>query len=283
MLDNVIQIGNTQRGFTRMDNDLYDALIGADLSGRELRVALAIHRFTVGYNVATARIAAATIAQIANLRREHVSRMVSELIRQRVIYRAGGSKGPIGISPVSEWRIDPKNEDKKAQPKPAQCAISGTSLVPFPAPFKDSKDINTTDVVLRATVEPTQVEPAQKPKAAAKAKAETFTLSNLLLDNPHGASEQVLADWMTCRKKMRAAVTATVWKRVNEELAKCVAAGISADDALAEAQEAGWRGFKADWIANRRGNDRRQPSRQTSAIPDFHSDDTSWANDLGDL
>jgi phage replication O-like protein O len=281
-MDNVIQLSNTQRGFTRMDNELYEALIGADLSGRELRVALAIHRFTVGYNMTTSRIAASTIAQLANLRREHVSRMVSELIRQRVIYRAGGSKGPLGISPVSEWKIDPKNEDKKAQPKAAQCAISGTSLVPFPAHIKDRKDINTTDVVLSASVESVQALPAKASSKSAKPKADTFTLSNLLLDNPHGASEQVLADWLTCRKSLKAAVTATVWKRVNAELAKCAAEGISADDALAEAQEAGWRGFKAEWVANRRSNDRRQPARQSTG-PDFHSGDTSWASDLGDL
>lgn len=276
-MTNVIQLSKSQ-GFTRMDNEIYEALIGADLSGRELRVALAIHRLTAGYNVATSRIAAATIAQLANLRREHVSRMVSELIRQRVIFRAGGSKGPLGLSPVSEWRIDPKNEDKKSNPNSAQCAISGTSLVPFPAHIKDSKDINTTDVVLRAPREIAQVEPAKAPKA--KAKAETFTLSNLLSNNPHGASEQVLSDWMTCRRKLRAAVTVTVWKRVNDELAKCVAAGISADDALAEAQEAGWRGFKFEWIVNRRSGDARKPVRQSNG-PDFHSNDTSWADDLG--
>lgn len=170
-MNNVVSLGNAQRGFTRMDNQLYEALIGADLSGRELRVALAVHRFTAGYNVETARIPAATIAQMANLRREHVSRMISELIRQRVLYRAGGSKGPLGISPVSEWRIDQKNEDKKAQTKTAQSAISGTSLVPFPAHIKDRKDSNTPDGVVAAaaatpacqTDEPTPVIAAEKP------------------------------------------------------------------------------------------------------------------------
>jgi len=44
-MSNVISLRNTG-GFTRMDNDLYEALISADLSGRELRVALAIHRLT---------------------------------------------------------------------------------------------------------------------------------------------------------------------------------------------------------------------------------------------
>jgi phage replication O-like protein O len=281
-MDNVIQLSNTQRGFTRMDNELYEALIGADLSGRELRVALAVHRFTVGYNSQAARIPAATIAKLSGIARENVSRIIGELIRQRVIFRAGGSKAPIGIAPFSEWKIDLKNEDKKGQAKATQCVKSDTSLVSFPTHIKERKDINTTDVVLSASVESVRALPAKASSKSAKPKADTFTLSNLLLDNPHGASEQVLADWLTCRKSLKAAVTATVWKRVNAELAKCAAEGISADDALAEAQEAGWRGFKAEWVANRRSNDRRLPARQSTG-PDFHSGDTSWANDLGDL
>ena len=40
-MTNIIQLSKSQ-GFTRMDNEIYEALIGADLSGRELRVALAI-------------------------------------------------------------------------------------------------------------------------------------------------------------------------------------------------------------------------------------------------
>lgn len=168
-MTNVISIGNSARGFTRMDNELYEALISADLSGRELRVALAVHRLTAGYNVETARIPAATIAQMANLRREHVSRMISELIRQRVLYRAGGSKGPLGISPVSEWRIDPKNEDKKGRSKTAQSAISGTSLVPFPAHIKDRKDIQAPTVLVDAERQPEQAAAMSEPaRASAK-------------------------------------------------------------------------------------------------------------------
>ena len=66
-MSNVIQL-KSAGGFTRMDNDLYEALIGADLSGRELRVALAIHRQTAGYNQERARIAASYIAQMSAAR-----------------------------------------------------------------------------------------------------------------------------------------------------------------------------------------------------------------------
>lgn len=256
-----------------MDNELYEALIGADLSGRELRVALAVHRQTSGYNVQEARIAASYIAEMAGLHREDVSRIISELLRQRVLYRTGGSRSPIGISPASEWKIDSKNTRKNDQIKAPQCGVSTTSKVAFLPHNKDSKDITTTDVVVSAPQSKPEPE-AEKPKA----KRDTFTLSNLLSDNPHGVSEQVLSDWLTCRKKLRAAVTATVWKRVNGELAKCAAFGISADDALAEAQEAGWRGFKAEWLMNRQRTGSVAPR---SSGPDFHSDDISWASDLG--
>ena len=159
---NVIQLSNTQRGFTRMDNELYEALIGADLSGRELRVALAVHRFTVGYNSQAARIPAATIAKLSGIARENVSRIIGELIRQRVIFRAGGSKAPIGIAPFSEWKIDLKNEDKKAQAKTTQCVKSDTSLVSFPTHIKERKDnIAPTELVAAVASTPS----VEKPEA----------------------------------------------------------------------------------------------------------------------
>lgn len=115
----------------------------------------------------------------------------------------------------------------------------------------------------------------------ARSATQRFGLTDLLADNPFEASEQVLADWLTCRQRMRAPVTRTVWGRVNAELALCVAAGISADAALAEAQEAGWRGFKYDWVANRLQRSGGRPAGTSGAGPDFS--DTSWANDMGDL
>lgn len=138
-MSNVIQLKSTG-GFTRMDNDLYEALIGADLSGRELRVAMAIHRQTAGYNLDSARIAASYIAQMSGIHREDVSRAICELIRQRVIYRVGGSRSPIGFSPINEWAIDKKNTHQNKQKAVPQCGVSTTSNVAF---LPHNKDINT--------------------------------------------------------------------------------------------------------------------------------------------
>lgn len=127
-------------GFTRMDNDLYEALIGAELSGRELRVALAIHRQTAGYNLERATIAASYIAEMSGIRREDVSRAISELLRQCVIYREGGSRSPIGFNPVGEWKIDKKNTHPNKPKEVPQCGVSDTSNVAF---LPHNKDRNT--------------------------------------------------------------------------------------------------------------------------------------------
>jgi len=99
-----------------MDNDLYEALIGAELSGRELRVALAIHRLTAGYNQDAVKVAALYVAKMmysdeakASAERANVSRAINSLIRQRVLFRDGGSRDPITFLPVSEWKIDSKS------------------------------------------------------------------------------------------------------------------------------------------------------------------------------
>lgn len=186
-MDNVIHISNTQRGFTRMDNELYEALIGADLSGRELRVALAVHRFTVGYNSQAARIPAATIAKLSGIARENVSRIIGELIRQRVIFRAGGSKAPIGIAPFSEWKIDLKNEDKKGQAKTTQCVKSDTSLVSFPTHIKERKDnIAPTELVAAVASTPSVEKPEAETQGTpdadqpASAKAERIPYAKIV-------------------------------------------------------------------------------------------------------
>lgn len=119
-MSNVISLRNTG-GFTRMDNDLYEALIGADLSGRELRVALSIHRLTAGYNQEAVKVAALYIAKMmygtdekAEKERANVSRAINDLIRQRVLFRAGGSRDPISFLPSNEWKIDPKSTVSKS-------------------------------------------------------------------------------------------------------------------------------------------------------------------------
>lgn len=109
-MSNVISLGKAQ-GFTRMDNDLMEAIATVDLPAREIRILIAIARQTIGYQLECKRLTADDIGKLTNMRRDVVSKAISHLLERRVIFRVGGSRGDIGVSPVSEWLFfDKKNE-----------------------------------------------------------------------------------------------------------------------------------------------------------------------------
>ena len=119
-MDNVIQISNTQRGFTRMDNGILDALLAIDLPARELKVALYIAKRTLNFQAGPSRIKAAEVSKATNIHPDVVSRAISSLLKRRVIFREGGSRGEIGLADPKEWvfvecpsRTNLSDSDKK--------------------------------------------------------------------------------------------------------------------------------------------------------------------------
>jgi phage replication O-like protein O len=180
-MSNVIPLRNTG-GFTRMDNNLQEALIGAELSARELRVALAIHRLTAGYNKESVKVAALYIAKMlygdtakAVTERANVSRAINSLIRQRVLFRDGGSRDPVTFLPVNEWKIDHKSTVLKS----THCVEKIHATVSKITHIKDINTNLTANAVVAAdasTGEVLESEPEQqgapKPDQPAPAKAD---------------------------------------------------------------------------------------------------------------
>jgi len=170
-MSNVIQL-KSAGGFTRMDNELYEALIGAELSGRELRVALAVHRLTAGYNKEAVKVAAMYIAKMmygesgAGNERANVSRAINSLIRQRVLFRDGGSRDPITFLPPKEWKVDPKPTVSKS----THCVKNIHSTVLETTHIKE-RNTNTTPngVVVDAERQPEQAEKVSRQAPAIEA------------------------------------------------------------------------------------------------------------------
>jgi phage replication O-like protein O len=151
-MTNVTQLRSTG-GFTRMDNDLYEALIGADLSGRELRVAMALHRLTAGFNREAVKVAALYVAKMmysdeakAEAERANVSRAINSLIRQRVLFRAGGSRDPITFLAPAEWKIDTKTTVSKS----THCVENIPATVSKITHIKDRNTKTTANAVVAA-------------------------------------------------------------------------------------------------------------------------------------
>lgn len=248
--ENIIQL-NSSRGFTRMDNSLMEALATVDLPARELRVLMAIARQTIGYQLETKRLTADEIGKFTNMRRDVTSKAISHLLERRIIYRIGGSRGDIGISPIREWSFYEEKAQRLTEAKTSH-SDNIVSLRPDMSETKTATCFLYTKKEPLLTLSSKEINPPQaKPAPASPDRKTPFGMTQLLADNPHGVPEQLLADWLTQRKAKRAAVTATVWSTVNTELAKCAEAGITAADAITEALNSGWQGFKASWVIKR--------------------------------
>ena len=69
-----------------------------------------------------------------------------------------------------------------------------------------------------------------------------------LIQSLEGLSLSVANDYLQFRKQKKAPLNATAWKSICREVMKTSA---TPDEAIGEAMNAGWTGFKADWYANR--------------------------------
>ena len=105
-------------------------------------------------------------------------------------------------------------------------------------------------------------------------KTETKTV-NTELPAPEGVSDQVWQDFKKSRKTMRAAITQSAIDGIKREADK---AGWSLEDALRECCARGWRGFKAEWVA-----DKETPARQqkTFAERDREAAISRWEEQTG--
>lgn len=88
----------------------------------------------------------------------------------------------------------------------------------------------------------TQNNPKQEPL---NKKHKSITILNT---TPLGVSQTVWDDFVKHRKTLKAQISDTAIKRIEQEALK---AGFSLEQALIECVAQGWRGFKADWVKDK--------------------------------
>lgn len=90
-------------GYTRIANELYEALIGADLTRNQAKVAHSVARKTYGFNKSRDRISDSQLGELTGLPRQKVNKAKNELITMGVLVMQGRE---IGLNKViSEWNI----------------------------------------------------------------------------------------------------------------------------------------------------------------------------------
>lgn len=99
------QVPQLEDGFTRIANELLEAILGFGFTQRQLLVLLTVVRKTYGYGKKEDDMSASQIAQLCNMHRPHVSTVLGELERMNVINKSSGRFGMIiGINKLyGEW------------------------------------------------------------------------------------------------------------------------------------------------------------------------------------
>ncbi|MDM5112799.1 MULTISPECIES: replication protein [Aeromonas] len=96
-----VMVADCDDGYTRLANDLLDALIEADLTKHQYKVALAVIRKTYGFNKPMDWMTNEQIAEATNIPSTRVSTAKNDLLRMGVLVSRGRKIGPNKV--ISDW------------------------------------------------------------------------------------------------------------------------------------------------------------------------------------
>jgi len=99
-------VAKLENGYTRIANELLEALARCHFTAAQLRIIIIIARLTYGYKKRAAPISTRKIAEACQLKPWLVRYSVSVLISKNVLFRENGQRGEIGINNhVDQWQI----------------------------------------------------------------------------------------------------------------------------------------------------------------------------------
>ncbi|MBG3114836.1 replication protein [Proteus mirabilis] len=160
-------VADLDNGYTKLANELYEELIGANLTRNQAKVAHAICRKTYGFNKKTDRISDSQLAELTRLPRQKVNKAKNELIAMKVIVKVGMAIGP--NKNLTEWDIPDCHQNGVIVTKTVTKSVtkSVTALSPKQGHTKETitkekKDNkNTMSEEIRSTDEKSNSEPAK--------------------------------------------------------------------------------------------------------------------------
>ncbi|RUM87194.1 MAG: hypothetical protein DSZ24_06740 [Thermodesulfatator sp.] len=131
-----------ENGYTRVANELLEALCRAQLGGREMRVVLAVIRLTYGFQNKESAISLGKLAKITGLRRERLSEVVKALERKNVL-RVSRENGQLILGlqkDYSRWVSQKGVSQKGGSPKMGLSQKGGSPKMGQGVPKKGNTD-----------------------------------------------------------------------------------------------------------------------------------------------
>ncbi|MGE5985016.1 replication protein [Klebsiella michiganensis] len=250
------RVADTDDGYTRLANELYEELIGSNLTKNQAKVAHAYCRKTYGFNKKMDRIADTQIAQLTRLPRQKVNTAKKELISMRILVEEGDLIGP--NKNLHEWilpeakkgpschhRSDMKchhdsDSHHNGDTVPTMVTKSVTTVVTEVSPRQGhTKDTNTKDN------KDNSHKPPKSPRAG------SFDASSAQL--PDWLSAVTWLSWVEYRRDLKKPIKSqqTVTQAINL-LDRCRLNGYAPEEIINRSIANGWQGlFEPDGQAKR--------------------------------
>lgn len=250
------RVADTDDGYTRLANELYEELIGSNLTKNQAKVAHAYCRKTYGFNKKMDRIADTQIAQLTRLPRQKVNTAKKELISMRVLVEEGDLIGP--NKNLHEWILP---EVKKGP----SCHHSSDRKCPHDSDSHHGSDTVPTMVTKSVTTVVTGVSPKQghtkdtntkdnkdnSNKPPKSPRAGSFDAASVQL--PDWLSAVTWSSWVEYRRDLKKPIKSqqTVTQAINL-LDRCRLNGYAPEEIINRSIANGWQGlFEPDGQAKR--------------------------------
>ncbi|HEE0733001.1 TPA: replication protein [Klebsiella pneumoniae] len=265
-----LRVADLDDGFTRIANELLEAVMHAGLSQHQLLVFMAVMRKTYGFNKKADWVSNEQISMLTGILPHKCSAAKSALVKRGILTQTGRV---IGINKtVSEWSSLPvKGTEKEPYLKKVTLPESGKKSLPESGKAYYPNQVNTKDKHTKDNKDNIN-NPPKSPRAV--------SFDALAVQLPDWLSAEIWSSWVAYRRDLKKPIKSqqTVTQAINL-LDRCRLNGYSPDEIINQSIANGWQGLFEPKGA------KPQPRQQVRVTENFAGKDygqteiPSWARD----
>ncbi|EBY8459974.1 replication protein [Salmonella enterica subsp. enterica serovar Typhimurium] len=234
------RVADLDDGFTRIANEILEAVMHAGLSQHQLLVFMAVMRKTYGFNKKSDWVSNEQLSELTGILPHKCSAAKSALVKRGILTQTGRV---IGINKtVSEWSSLPvKGTEKKPYLKKVNLPESGKKSLPESGNGYYPNQVNTKDTITKDSKDNSNKPP----------RAVSFDASSVQL--PDWLSSITWSSWVEYRRDLKKPIKSqqTVTQAINL-LDRCRLNGYTPEEIINRSIANGWQGlFEPDGQAKR--------------------------------
>ncbi|EAP9196719.1 replication protein [Salmonella enterica] len=237
------RVADLDDGFTRIANEILEAVMHAGLSQHQLLVFMAVMRKTYGFNKKSDWVSNEQLSKLTGILPHKCSVAKSALVKRGILTQTGRV---IGINKtVREWSSLPvKGTEKKPYLKKVNLPESGKKSLPESGNGYYPNQVNTKDTITKDSKDNSN-KPPKPPRAV------SFDASSVQL--PDWLSSITWSSWVEYRRDLKKPIKSqqTVTQAINL-LDRCRLNGYTPEEIINRSIANGWQGlFEPDGQAKR--------------------------------